>query len=84
MCVCDLDYIASPTKVALFSLVVAGFSVHSILVNGIDYVAQPRLTRKAFDEVLNYSGKGFECVRSSPPRSVIVPSFDALRWSSEG
>lgn len=56
------DYIASPTKVAVFSLVVAGFSMHSILTNGIDYVAQPRLTRKAFDEVLNYSGKGFECV----------------------
>lgn len=79
MRLCDapprLDYIASPTKVAVFSLVVAGFSMHSILTNGIDYVAQPRLTRKAFDEVLNYSGKGFECVCSpfslfsfSPPR----------------
>ncbi|GAA5862472.1 hypothetical protein JCM3774_002529 [Rhodotorula dairenensis] len=61
------DYIASPTKVALFSLVVASFSMHSILMNGIDYVAQPRLTRKAFDEVLNYSGKGFESGRHGRP-----------------
>lgn len=58
------DYIASPTKVVIFSFVVAGFSAHSILTNGIDYVAHPRLSRKAFDEVVNYSGKGFECVPS--------------------
>ncbi|GAA5985256.1 hypothetical protein JCM10908_002588 [Rhodotorula pacifica] len=61
------DYVASPSKVALFSLVVAGFSMHSILTNGIDYIAQPRLTRKAFDEVLNYSGKGFESGRHGRP-----------------
>ncbi|POY76482.1 hypothetical protein BMF94_0683 [Rhodotorula taiwanensis] len=61
------DYVASPTKVVVFSFVVAGFSMHSILTNGIDYVAHPRLSRKAFDEVLNYSGKGFESGRHGRP-----------------
>ncbi|GAA6022266.1 hypothetical protein JCM8202_001999 [Rhodotorula sphaerocarpa] len=61
------DYIASPTKVVIFSFVVAGFSAHSILTNGIDYVAHPRLSRKAFDEVVNYSGKGFESGRHGRP-----------------
>lgn len=73
-----LDYVASPTKVVVFSFVVAGFSMHSILTNGIDYVAHPRLSRKAFDEVLNYSGKGFECVRACSDRFSCVSSAQLI------
>lgn len=57
------EYLAPPTRVALFALVVGGLSAHSIAQHGIDYVAQPRLARKALDEVLAYEGKGFESGR---------------------
>ncbi|TKA51852.1 hypothetical protein B0A53_05204 [Rhodotorula sp. CCFEE 5036] len=77
------DYIASPTKVAVFSLVVAGFSMHSILTNGIDYVAQPRLTRKAFDEVLNYSGKGFESGRHGRPIRQTKPKMISVEHAAK-
>ncbi|KWU45084.1 hypothetical protein RHOSPDRAFT_33333 [Rhodotorula sp. JG-1b] len=77
------DYIASPTKVAVFSLVVAGFSMHSILTNGIDYVAQPRLTRKAFDEVLNYSGKGFESGRHGRPIRKTKPKMVSVEHAAK-
>jgi len=55
-----IEYIASLRKLTLFSIVLLAVSMHSILNNGIDYVAQPRLMKSALDEVLNYSGKGYE------------------------
>ncbi|GAA6022279.1 hypothetical protein JCM10207_008913 [Rhodosporidiobolus poonsookiae] len=66
------DYVASTRKLALFALVVSAFSLYSILENGIDYVAQPRLARAALDEVLNYSGKGFESGRRGRPIKKLV------------
>lgn len=53
-------------------------SSYSILENGIDYVSQPRLARAALDEVLNYSGKGYECVYMFPfPRVVEADSLSS-------
>ncbi|GAA6061613.1 hypothetical protein JCM10212_000955 [Sporobolomyces blumeae] len=61
------DYVASLQKLAFFCVILAAVSLHSILTNGIDYVSQPKLMRDAFDEVLNYSGKGFESGRRGRP-----------------
>ncbi|GAA5859366.1 hypothetical protein JCM5353_004677 [Sporobolomyces roseus] len=61
------QYIASLRKLTLFSIVLLAVSMHSILNNGIDYVAQPRLMKSALDEVLNYSGKGYESGRKGRP-----------------
>lgn len=47
-------------KLLLLAFVLLVGAGRHILDNGIDYVSHPRLN--ALDEVLNYSGKGFECV----------------------
>ncbi|GAA5877836.1 hypothetical protein JCM8547_002693, partial [Rhodosporidiobolus lusitaniae] len=66
------DHLASTRKLVLFAAVVTAVSFWSILENGIDYVAQPRLARAALDEVLNYSGKGYESGRRGRPVKKLV------------
>ncbi|GAA5845498.1 hypothetical protein JCM11251_001656, partial [Rhodosporidiobolus azoricus] len=66
------DYLASTRKLVLFALVISVVSFYSILENGIDFVAQPRLARAALDEVLNYSGKGYESGRRGRPVKKLV------------
>ncbi|BGP26710.1 Phosphoinositide phosphatase sac1 [Rhodotorula toruloides] len=61
------DHIASPRKVAIVSLALVAFAFNSILVNGIDYVSQPRLARQALDDILGYTGKGYESGRHGRP-----------------
>ncbi|GAA5941368.1 uncharacterized protein JCM15063_006076 [Sporobolomyces koalae] len=61
------EYVASLKKLAVFSIVLLAVATHSILNNGIDYVAQPRLMKSALDEVLDYSGKGYESGRRGRP-----------------
>ena len=59
-------------KLLILALILAIGAGRHILDNGIDYVSHPRLN--ALDEVLNYSGKGFECVAIL---SSLVGSADA-------
>ncbi|GAA6005280.1 hypothetical protein JCM11491_002644 [Sporobolomyces phaffii] len=61
------QYVASLKKLALFAIVLLAVATHSILNNGIDYVAHPRLMRSALDDVLNYSGNGYESGRRGRP-----------------
>lgn len=62
------EYVASLKKLALFSIVLLAVSTHNILNNGIDYVVHPRLMKSSLDDVLNYSGKGYELVpKTFPP-----------------
>ncbi|BGP02525.1 Phosphatidylinositol-3-phosphatase SAC1 [Rhodotorula toruloides] len=61
------DYVASSRKVAIVSLALVAFAFNSILVNGIDYVSQPRLARQALDDILGYTGKGYESGRRGRP-----------------
>ncbi|GAA5995681.1 hypothetical protein JCM5350_006638 [Sporobolomyces pararoseus] len=60
-------YVASVQKLVLFSLVLLAVSTHSILNNGIDYVAHPKLMKSSLDQVLNYNGKGYESGRRGRP-----------------
>jgi hypothetical protein len=57
---CSTDHIASSRKVAIVSLALVVFALNSILVNGIEYVSQPRLARQTLDDILSYTGKGYE------------------------
>ncbi|GAA5949454.1 hypothetical protein JCM3765_002666 [Sporobolomyces pararoseus] len=61
------QYVASLQKLVLFSLVLLAVSIHSILNNGIDYVAHPKLMKSSLDQVLNYNGKGYESGRRGRP-----------------
>ncbi|BGP13525.1 hypothetical protein JCM10213_005361 [Rhodosporidiobolus nylandii] len=61
------NYLASRSRLLLFSVLVLLASAYSILENGIDYVAQPRLVRDTLEEVLGYEGKGFESGRRGRP-----------------
>ncbi|GAA5898898.1 uncharacterized protein JCM6883_003464 [Sporobolomyces salmoneus] len=61
------QYVASTRKLTLLSLILLGVATQTILNNGIDYVAQPKLMRNALDDVLNYSGKGYESGRRGRP-----------------
>ncbi|GAA5975561.1 hypothetical protein JCM11641_003534 [Rhodosporidiobolus odoratus] len=66
------DFLASTRKLVLLAVLVSAVSLYSILQNGIDYVAQPRLARAALNEVLNYSGKGYESGRRGRPIKKLV------------
>lgn len=51
-------YFIPTPKFLLIALILLVFAGRHILNNGIDYVSHPRLN--VLDEVLNYTGKGFE------------------------
>ena len=59
------DYLISTRKLTLASLMLGGVALNHILNNGVDYVAWPRLV--VLDEVLAYSGKGYESGRRGRP-----------------
>lgn len=52
------------------SLFAGAVALNHILNNGVDYVAWPRLV--VLDEVLAYSGKGFESGRRGRPVRVLT------------
>ncbi|BGP34362.1 Phosphoinositide phosphatase sac1 [Rhodotorula toruloides] len=71
------DYVASSRKVAIVSLALVAFALNSILVNGIDYVSQPRLARQALDDILGYTGKGYESGRRGRPVKTKLVSVES-------
>lgn len=59
------DYLLTPRKLTLLSLALLLLSFNYITTRGISYVSHPRLV--LIDDVLNYSGKGYESGRRGRP-----------------
>lgn len=74
------DNIVSTRKLTLFSFILLGFSFNFITSRGINFVSHPRLV--VIDDVLNYSGKGFESGRRGRPvKAAKVTSLESVAKS---